>query len=842
MAEESVLFEINLKDSLTKLAELKQQLDGLKENQKSLADAFDKGAVSAEDYAKGTEAVKVATKNVSAEYRSAQRLLEGYTGAQKDGIDTTNLANNSVRQNRLLLKQLTEQYNNTKNPSEAFIAQIKKLSDKLKEQEAKIGDNRRSVGSYAEGFKSAFNQIAEGFPVLNKFKTAQQGVNLVLSSNPIGGVVMLLTSLKDIVGGNAVVADNLKFAFDALNKGFRFIVDTVVTTVSSLDKLGAALRNPIQFIKDLANGTAQAAKEGFEASKALDEFTLSSGRLEIKIEKNQQQIDALTKSLKDRTKSEKDRIKIANDIADLEIKNADLLLQKNTDLRDAENLRLKGATLNAEEQIRLEKLQSEVENAEAQKKTINAQRQTRINILLEKEQAQAIKDTRKESNDALLKLQDEFLLSEREKLEKSFDAKAATITGTSEKELQLLKAINDAKTAALIKFDDDTAKKLNDARDAQERERIQKELTRINEQTSLQSILRDNELKEVELSVASEQDKIKRKKEINLAYLERQLDLAIQLGLADDKLTDTEIANIERLKLAIRELKENVAEPTPTISEVLGINETELNNAASALGGFQQLVGSLAQTFSALNQQRLNDIQTQYDTEIANVNRSALNKEEKEKKIAELERQKAREKYEQELAAFKTSKALQIVNATIATALAVIQGLQTGFSIPIVGVGLGPALAIAAAAAGAVQIGIIASQKPPAPPAFAEGGKVLSGRVIGNNDGVPIQRSNGDNLLATVKTGEVILNQRQQAALGGAATFRKIGVPGFATGGIVGDGGFTARSMTRASDERAFIQSAIRSGFMNAPQPVVTVEEINRVSDSSTNSVEVSEL
>jgi hypothetical protein len=66
---------------------------------------------------------------------------------------------------------------------------------------------------------------------------------------------------------------------------------------------------------------------------------------------------------------------------------------------------------------------------------------------------------------------------------------------------------------------------------------------------------------------------------------------------------------------------------------------------------------------------------------------------------------------------------------------------------------------------------------------FASGG--LSGTLITSKMGKPIRRSNGDNLLATVKTGEVILNQRQQNALGGSNTFRKIGVPGFANGGMI---------------------------------------------------------
>ena len=61
---------------------------------------------------------------------------------------------------------------------------------------------------------------------------------------------------------------------------------------------------------------------------------------------------------------------------------------------------------------------------------------------------------------------------------------------------------------------------------------------------------------------------------------------------------------------------------------------------------------------------------------------------------------------------------------------------------------------------------------------FATGGLV--------NGGVEISRSNGDNRLVTVKDGEVILNEEQQSKLGGAEIFKIIGVPGFATGGLVG--------------------------------------------------------
>jgi len=61
---------------------------------------------------------------------------------------------------------------------------------------------------------------------------------------------------------------------------------------------------------------------------------------------------------------------------------------------------------------------------------------------------------------------------------------------------------------------------------------------------------------------------------------------------------------------------------------------------------------------------------------------------------------------------------------------------------------------------------------------FADGGLI--------NDGTSISRANGDDVLITAKKGEVILNENQQSLLGGANTFSRIGVPGFATGGLIG--------------------------------------------------------
>ena len=118
----------------------------------------------------------------------------------------------------------------------------------------------------------------------------------------------------------------------------------------------------------------------------------------------------------------------------------------------------------------------------------------------------------------------------------------------------------------------------------------------------------------------------------------------------------------------------------------------------------------------------------------------------------------------------KEEKRIAIIQSIINGALAVSRALATG----------GILSAIAAGVFAAVQTATIVAQP------LATGGIVgISGRRVTDRQNIRA-RANGDNVLATVRRGEVVLNERQQSALGGARTFRAIGVPGFATGGAIG--------------------------------------------------------
>jgi hypothetical protein len=146
-----------------------------------------------------------------------------------------------------------------------------------------------------------------------------------------------------------------------------------------------------------------------------------------------------------------------------------------------------------------------------------------------------------------------------------------------------------------------------------------------------------------------------------------------------------------------------------------------------------------------------------------------------------------------QLKAAKDEKKIAIIQSIIQGALAV----QRALSFP-----PGPPVTIGSAIAtgvlSAIQTATIIAQP------LAEGG-VVTGERINRKQNIPT-RSNGDNVLAYVKRGEVVLNQRQQSLLGGSPTFRRIGIKGFAEGGLVPPISAPIQALSGNNDLSNFLQ------------------------------------
>lgn len=296
-------------------------------------------------------------------------------------------------------------------------------------------------------------------------------------------------------------------------------------------------------------------------------------------------------------------------------------------------------------------------------------------------------------------------------------------------------------------------------------------------------------------------------------------ELQAQKTINDKGIADQEAANAENLADFLDadakrlESKKKTADEIKALEDSLIASTKEGINSVFAIQNNQR--EAEIQGIEQETKTKIDALQTQADTGIitqqefeTKSNRIKIDAAAKEKVIKEKQ--------------FESGKKLALINVTIKTAEAVMAALT-------VPPPAGTLLAAAALITGGLQAGVIASQ---AMPAFAEGG--LTGKRITSTDGVGISRSNGDNLLATVRTGEVILNESQQAALGGDNTFRSIGVAGFASGGKVGriDGALANRLSLDIDNS---IRSINLQNRLNrtAKAPVVLVESIINAVDNT---------
>lgn len=814
-------------------------------------------------------ALTASLKSQEKEYRSLQTVVVNQAGAVKElakatetNTDLMNLESNSIATNRKLYNALYGEIVNTTTATEAEqkaltkkIEKAKQINDVLKNQEKQLGDTRRNVGNYAESLQSVIGGLSNSIPALRGFEGAQKGVNLVMSANPIGGVVTLLFALKDIFSSNAMVADQLTFAFDGINQALSFVIDTIVDTVTNFDKLATAIANPFAFFANLGKGAVQAGKDGFEASKQLDILTESIGASTLAIEKNNIVIEQNKTILMNKKRTDAERKQASKEIIKLENENTEKLIANATAELNSEKLKLKSkiknGQLSAEESQRLGLLEAKIEKTKAEGianirkaenenyKILYGEREEldKKNAEL-KNQADAKALAEKKQYDVqILGLQDEFQKNERERLEDSFNKKLDLIKGNSEAENALRLAIGQQQIEALKKFDEQRAKQVEDARKKAQQEQIAMNAEAFNKQISLNEKLLKNQLDSVDLTVASEEEKGRRKQEIQIKYLEQQLALTRAFF---GELNAEEEAQLQSLQNAINKLKKEAttkAEGNATLASSIGLSEEDLKGINDAISVISAGINAIGSVLSANSEIRLNEIDSEKQAEIQRIEESGLSEENKEKKIRETERKFAMQRYEEEKKAFETNKALQIVNTIIATASAVVAQLAN--PTPYVGI----ALAAAAAVTGAAQIAVISSQKPPPPPKFAKGVIGLRGQGTETSDSIDAKLSKGESVMTARATSRFAHElAMMELAVGNRPNFQ-FGKGRFSTGYIpTGDGGFSARQTAQTALNNVAMAETMANAVKSMPAPVLEYSEFTRFTDGVSRSVTISEL
>ena len=347
----------------------------------------------------------------------------------------------------------------------------------------------------------------------------------------------------------------------------------------------------------------------------------------------------------------------------------------------------------------------------------------------------------------------------------------------------------------------------------------------------------DNEA--AELSIDNERDLTQRKGVIALGYLTQKLELMRALAEADDLLTENEIKNLQLVENKIKIIQEGLDNPeAKTLGQSIGLGDEDLSKIQEGLELATQAIQTIQMVVDANAEIRLNEIDERNTAEIRAIESSTLSEEKKDAKIKAINKKAAQEKYAIELQQFKTAKALAIIMAIVNTATAVMAQLSN--PVPFTGF----VLAALAAVTGAVQIGVIASQKPPPPPKFAKGG-VLKG--ASHAEGGIQMYGNGQHY-GEAEGGEIVLTKGVNANPRLRAEASRLNVLGggnpLGASNYMADGGIV--SPTFAARQSARGTSMSKQDFADViadmPSPSVQVSEINRVQGQVVRVSETSDL
>ena len=645
-------------------------------------------------------------------------------------------------------------------------------------------------GEKAQGSLSGVNKIMEFqiailTAVVGIFAALVSGIADFIQQTPIlrtaaDGISKVFSTVIDVITN---IPSALAGAFAAIKQFFANVFDTgadadmVQGQMANLRAQGLSeeeVRNEIARQAQSGRSVADAFGEAYRASVELNnkktEVVVEDGTKRVQVvteEAAQKQADTLKKIAEE-------RVKFQEELRQRELRNVGLILELQRRLTDATIAAIESETertIEAEREASRRREQDiqrdfEARKAEATKreaeltaifgrnsKEVQAFREQVAGELFNIEvlQNKLIEQERQNSQDRIAQIEAQAfqnqLAEEKRKAEevrKAIEAQQQARIGVLENgvkaEVEALKFLE-------LQIEEQRARGIVNAEEAA-KQSVQARIDAIKSQINLvnDAEKRANEAALAGLEVSDSEI---------AAILTRRQELNTELAKLEEAQTAKVISESQKQADARRKQFEDAGRLTLQGVQVfdqfldgLAARETaRVDNALQSIAKTREQLGAQLQTATGLEREFLE----------ARLQDQAANAEKLAEQQEAIKQREARR-----------NKKLALLQATINTALAVSSALAVPPGPPIT-----IPNAILAGALGAAQVAAIA-----AAPAFAKGGKVGKGNIP--------RQANGDNVLATVKTGEVVLNQGQQAALGGASTFARIGVPGFATGGRIG--------------------------------------------------------
>lgn len=745
--------------------------------------------------------------------------IKAHTTIVNAGAETVESMRAQLALNTKALNKMSVEERTTKESGIQLVKQTKELSDRLKDLEKGVGDTRRNVGNYAEDIEAATANLGGMTGATGQMVKGMSGgiasikaFNAALMANPFVAIASAILTVISLIGNlmdrNSELAASVKTLLAPIGTLISKVLNTVAELFTQVVKVFewlaeayVKLYNWLGLIPDTMVEAIERSKQLISQERAI--YNAESENILI-LSRRRRELEALKNVISDQTKLEAERNQAAKD-----------------GLQILDEMRKREKAILVAKYDRLE-AERELNGYES-----DEQRRERLQLLAEIEEKEA----------EYLSQRNE-LISQSSGIEKAAADAVATAKENAAKKAAEAKKKAEEKAA---KDAENAAKK-----EAETKKAVQAEVLKSYEAgiTELQLKIRESNIGIVDKKKALEdQDRL------NQAILEKER-YRLQQGL----ITQQEFDNI-RLEQRVA-FQEQVAE--------LEKAEEDKKKEAAAIDLENKRAIEEASITSDFERESLR-LEQQYQMEVANAEKTGADISLIESKYAQI-----REKREKELVNAKlqmtadiagqisnimgqeseAGKAFALAQATINTYLGASKAIAQG--------GIwGVAQAAIVIAAGLKQVASIMKVKEEVPKTntsvkkFAKGGTVFG--APHSQGGVTFTGSNGQQFEAEGGENMYILNKRASHAINalsalnqqyGGRSFGNSNAYRYAQGGgfdVISTQSYTNlnRSMSKQtvdlSDKTvAAIALAFVEGVENAPNPIVSVQDITDVQQNRT--------
>lgn len=264
---------------------------------------------------------KIATSENAAQIKAHTTIVN----SEAESVETlrAQLALNTKALNKMSVEQRT----NTESGKQ-MVAQTKEISDRLKELEKGVGDTRRNVGNYAEDIEKATSELGGMTGATGQMIKGMSGgiasikaFNAALMANPFVAIASAILTVISLIGSlmdrNSELAASVKTLLAPIGTLISKILNTVAELFTQVVKVFEWLAEAYVKLYNWLGLIPDTMVEAIERSKQLisQERAIYNAESEniVVLARRRRELEALKNVISDQTKSEAERNQAAKD-------------------------------------------------------------------------------------------------------------------------------------------------------------------------------------------------------------------------------------------------------------------------------------------------------------------------------------------------------------------------------------------------------------------------------------------------------------------------------------------------------------------------------------------------